>query len=60
VHGLGYIAESLVNRALTESLRARLGAPGVTHDAARETRLFQSQPPRSAQQAQADNRHTPK
>ena len=60
VHGLGYIGESLVNRALAESLLAGLGAPGIAHDAAREARLFQGQPPRSAQQSQADNRHAPK
>ena len=60
VHGLGYLGEPLVNRALAESLLARLGAPGVTHDAAREARLLEGQPPRPAQQAQADNRHTPK
>ena len=60
VHGFRYFGESLVNRALAESLLARLGAPGVAHNAAREARLLQSQPPRSAQQSQADNRHTPK
>jgi len=37
---------------------ARLGAPGVAHNAARESCPLERQPPRSAQQAQADNRHT--
>ncbi len=40
VYGFRYFGESLVNRALAESLRARLGAPGVAHNAAREARLL--------------------
>jgi hypothetical protein len=60
VHGLRYVGESLVNRALAESLLARLGPPGIAHNAALEACLFESQPPRSAQQTQANNCHTPK
>jgi hypothetical protein len=43
-----------------KSLLARFFAPCVTHDAAGEACLLQGQPQRSAQEAQADNRHAPK
>jgi hypothetical protein len=59
-HGFGYIAKSLVNGSFAQSLLARFQTPGITHDAAGEARLFKSQPPRSAQQSQADNRYAPK